>query len=171
MNEQFLGSTVVENNEEKKQIFNWINPSFKFKTKLLYRYSIDGDSSHKFNEKYDGKGPTITLVKTDKGFRFEEYTSTSWNSIGHFQKDNTAFIFSLNKNQKYNVKNENKAIFGGNINGPVFGFNEIFIRNNCKTKGGICSDPRSYNFSFAGELSGGEKFNVIDYEVFSLINE
>ena len=66
MDEQFLNSTVIENNDEKKLIFNWINPSLKFTTKLLYRCSIDGDSSYKFHEKCDGKGPTITLVKIDK---------------------------------------------------------------------------------------------------------
>ena len=158
-------------NDEKKQIYNWINPCFKFKTKLLYRCSIDGDSSYIFHEKCDEKGPTITLVKTDKGFRFGGYTSTSWNNIEDFQKDSTAFIFSLNKKQKYNIKNEDETIYGGNNHCHIFGRNEIFIKNNCKTKGGICSNPHNYNFSFAGELSGGEKFNVMDYEVFSLINE
>ena len=66
IDEQFLNSTVIENNDEKNLIFNWINPSLKLKTKLLYRCSIDGDSSYKFHEKCDGKGPTITLVKIDK---------------------------------------------------------------------------------------------------------
>ena len=37
MNEQFLGSIVVENNDEKKQIFNWINPV----TNLKLNYYID----------------------------------------------------------------------------------------------------------------------------------
>ena len=59
-------------NDEKKQIYNWINPCFKFKTKLLYRCSIDGDSSCKFHEKCDGKGPTITLVKKIKDLDLED---------------------------------------------------------------------------------------------------
>ena len=76
----------------------------------------------------------ITLVKTDKGFRFGGYTSTSWNSIASCQKDSTAFLFSLNKKQKYNIKNENYIIYGKNTNGLIFGSNEIYIRNNCKKK-------------------------------------
>ena len=170
MDDQFLNSAVIENNDEKKIIFNWINPSLKFTTKLLYRCSIDGDSSYKFHEKCNGKGATITLVKTDKGFRFGGYTSTSWSNIEEFQKDNSAFIFSLNKKEKYNIKNENNAIYGGKINGPIFGLNEICVKNNCKTQGGECSEPSYYNFSFSGELSGERYFKVIDYEVFSLIN-
>ena len=112
---------------KKKIIFNWINPFFKFKTKLLYRCSIDRDSSYKFHEKCDGKGPTITLVKTDKVFKFGGYTSISWNNIQNLQQDRNAFIFSLNKKENY-------TIYGGNINGPIFGSNEIYIRNNCKKK-------------------------------------
>ena len=170
LNEEFIDSTIIENNDEKKLIFNWINPLIKFKTKLLYRCSIDGDSSKTFHEKCDGKGPTITLIKTNDGFRFGGYASISWNNESCFQKDKNAFIFSLNKKQKYNIKNENNAIFGGIVNGPIFGLNEIYIINNCKTKGGICSNPVYYNFSFAGEFSGSEYFNVMDYEVFLLIN-
>ena len=79
-------------------------------------------------------------------------------------------LFFHYKKQKYNIKNENNAIFGGIVNGPIFGSNEIFIKNNCKTKGGECSNPVYYNFSFAGEFSGSEYFNVMDYEVFLLIN-
>ena len=37
MNIHFIDSTVIENNDEKKMIFDWINPFIKFKTKLLYR--------------------------------------------------------------------------------------------------------------------------------------
>ena len=95
MNEEFIDSTIIENNDEKKLIFNWINPLIKFKTKLLYRCSIDGDSSKTFHEKCDGKGPTITLIKTNDGFRFGGYASISWNNKSCFQKDKNAFIFSL----------------------------------------------------------------------------
>ena len=92
----------------------------------------------------------------------------SWNDIKIFQKDRFSFIFSLNRKEKYNIKNENKAIFGGNMNGPIFGSNEIYIQDNCKIKGGICSNPKYYNFSSFTQLVGESNFNIIDYEVFSI---
>ena len=54
------------------------------------------------------------------------------------------------------------------MNGPIFGSNEIYIQDNCKIKGGICSNPKYYNFSSFTQLVGESNFNIIDYEVFSI---
>lgn len=54
---------------EKELIGNWIKPSRKIKMELLYKASQDSDQSSIFHSKCDGKSPTLTLLKTTKGYR------------------------------------------------------------------------------------------------------
>lgn len=56
---------------------------------LLYRGSDEGFSAQKFHEKCDNKGPTVTLVRTEKNNVFGGYASQSWTS------DNGIFSFFL----------------------------------------------------------------------------
>ena len=88
---------------EKKMINEWIAPYMEknITYELLFKTSIDGDSSTTFHNKCNKKGPTITFIKTTAGKRFGGFTMVSWESIGNYKKDNDAFIFSLDTYQKY----------------------------------------------------------------------
>ena len=52
-----------------------------------------------------------------------------------YEDINNDKITIININETFsNEEDENKDIYCGNINGPTYGANEIYIRNNCKKK-------------------------------------
>ena len=92
---------------------------------LLYRASTDGFTSTAFHTKCDGKGETITIIKTNTNYVFGGYASSAWNSSGAYIADNNAFIFSLRRNgildaQKFIIKDPSKALIGHHFYGPIF---------------------------------------------------
>lgn len=62
---------------------------------LLYRGSRDGMTSSAFHRLCDGKGATLTLVRSDSGHTFGAYAGASWNSSGGFVSCGDAFLFSV----------------------------------------------------------------------------
>ena len=150
-------------------ISSWLNNN-NYKTKLLYRCSEDGDDSSIFHSKCNDISPTIVLIKTKDNIKFVGYTSARWNNVEDYSSDKNAFIFSLSKKKKYLIKKYEKAIFGGKINGPIFGTNEIYIRNKCLSEGGANSNYNNiYGLENSGELNNGkENFDVVDYEVYQI---
>ena len=76
-----LDSKILEGNENYIRILkNWINPSKKIKAELLYRFSQNGDSTLKFHELCDNKGPTLTLFHVSDGNIVGIYTPLSWDT-------------------------------------------------------------------------------------------
>ena len=59
-------------------LYNWLNKNKNLKFIKLYSTKKDGDNPSKFHEKCDGKNPTITIIKTKKGYRFGGYTTIPW---------------------------------------------------------------------------------------------
>ena len=47
----------------------------------------------------------LILVKSKSGYIFGGYTIQTWESTNKNKKDKLAFLFSLNKQKKYNIKN------------------------------------------------------------------
>ena len=63
---------------------------------LLYRGTRDGSDSNIFHDKCDNQGPTICLIKNDKGNIFGGYASISWTSDnGSYKSANGSFLFTL----------------------------------------------------------------------------
>jgi hypothetical protein len=84
-------------------------------SRALYVASRDGWSTRKFHDLCDGKGPTITLVRTETGHIFGGYTSVSW-SKGSFKMrpprwdenmvdDKDAFVFRVASPQNWTYRN------------------------------------------------------------------
>ena len=65
------------------------------KIELIYRGSRDGDLSKNFHEKCDNQGPTITLIKNEKGNIFGGFSSVSWTSHGDYKQAPNSFLFTL----------------------------------------------------------------------------
>ncbi len=94
----------------------------------MYRATRDGFEASAFHAKCDGKGNTVTIIKTDGNYVFGGYTAAKWTSITTYLSDTNAFLFSLRRN---NVSNNYKlmikstqsqyAIYGLSTNGPIFG--------------------------------------------------
>jgi hypothetical protein len=112
----------------------WLNNKVDFD--ILFRGKRDGFTSAKFHELCNGKGPTLTIVKSDKGKVFGGFTARSWASIGSYAGDSEAFIFSLTHRTKHNqVQNPEKAVYDSVSNMLGFGDNHDFvITSECNTK-------------------------------------
>ena len=105
-------SKILEGKEE----YAFINSLFSKKPffNLIYSATRDGSYPEDFHRKCDNKGPTITLIKTNDNRKFGGYISKNrqyGNENEVSEKDKNAFIFTINKRKKYNIKNENTNAF------------------------------------------------------------
>ena len=74
--------------------------------KLLYQGSKDGFDSKVFHKKVDGVKGTLVLVKPKEGLLFGGYTFLTWEGNGLYKtNDESAFIFSVNKNKIHHCIN------------------------------------------------------------------
>ena len=81
--------------------------------------------------KCKGKCPTLAVIKTTNGYIFGGYTTQLW--IEDQVKDQNAFVFSIDKKKKYNIKYPEYAIGFENNYFWIFGYsyNTIVCHNNC----------------------------------------
>lgn len=103
INNLFKDSAIIKN-DEKKMKNDWIDPygEKNITSELLFRTSVNGDSASTFHQKCDGKGATITFIKTTNGKRIGGFTMIPWtNAGGAYKEDPEAFIFSLDATQKF----------------------------------------------------------------------
>lgn len=66
---------------------------------LIYRASRDGWTPERFHSLCDGRGETITIIKSSKNYLSGGYTSKPWRSSGGYIKDENAFLFQLTNSQ------------------------------------------------------------------------
>ena len=152
--------------------------------KLVYRASRDGDSAEEFHKRCNDLGANITLVKTDKNIKFGGFTNFDWDipdketiklSPGDEveKEDDNAFCFSLSLNKIYlHNKDKKGAIFCCEKYGPIFSDKIFAINDNMLSKGGYCGKMENSNFigqETDYEISGEEKFNIKELEVFEII--
>ena len=169
----FNGSTILQSKEEKNLISNWILQDTKKITKLLFKAKRDGDKASDFHSKCDNMGPTLTIIQTTLGERFGGYTSKNWTSpsSSKWPEDKLAFVFSLNKKEKFPIKIAEQAVGHYNDYGPIFGHGHcIYISSGC-----LSNSSSYHNTSGSYEGTGNQKvltkeqnFTVADYEVFQI---
>jgi len=88
---------------------------------LIYNSKINGDSSESFHNKCDNLNfPTLTIIQSDNNYIFGGYTKLKWDKSNKWKKDNEPFIFSINLNKCYYIK-DNYSIYCGEFQGPTFG--------------------------------------------------
>ena len=175
-NTVIYNSSIITTDDESHLISQWIHPKAKINYSLLYKASIDGDSSIKFHELCDNKGPTLTLVSTTEGWKFGGYTEIPWelnsspsgwiNSSKH-----KSFIFSLNLRKLYPSKDNYSHIFSTQLRGPSFGGGFDFsIVNHSLHKPSSCYSPVSFtNLNSQNEFNGGNySFLANEVEVYSV---
>jgi hypothetical protein len=127
---------------------------------LLYRATRDGFTGKAFHSKCDGKGNTITIIKSHLNYVFGGYASSAWNSSEKYINDPNAFLFSLRRagvsfKDKFTVKDPEYALYGKSIFGPTFG-DDITIYNQSNTNiGSFFRLGSSYNLP--NECQYGEK--------------
>ena len=154
------------------------------KIELIYRGSRDGALSKNFHEKCDNQGPTITLIKNEKGNIFGGFSSVSWTSYGNYKQAPNSFLFSLTNiygtnPTKFQLKNNNDsyAIYDHSSYGAIFGNGQdLFIKNDFFNNGIYSYFPCAYEDSigkgksiFTGDTNNNTKdFKVKEIEVFKL---
>ena len=161
----FTGSEILTN-EAKDMLLNWL-PRKPNKITLLMNSNIDGDSTKSFMNKCKGKCPTLAVIKTTNGYVFGGYTTQMWKE-GEV-KDNNAFVFSINKKRKYNIKKPEHAIGFGKYWEFGHFFNAIFVMDNCTKNNGNYVGNKTYDIPEQYELNGGEKyFTVKSFEIYHI---
>lgn len=150
------------------------------KLHLLYRASEHNFDSFKFHQLCDGKGPTLVIIRSKSKRTFGGYSTVSWHSTNLHSSAPGSFLFSLEKQTKHTIyQNEDKAIKGFNNYGPIFGAgSDIFISNFCN-KNNTSNSNLGYTYSLPNGMSYGTSeaqshfdiskyFEVEEYEVFSV---
>lgn len=138
--------------------------------KLIFRASVDGDSSSTFHSKCNGKGNTVTFVRSTTNRRFGGFAEQAWNSNGSYFNDAKAFIFSLDESQVYYRNGNGNDLYGSSSYGPTFGEgHDLYIANGCFNNTNSSNSQKSYNWH--GDiyvLEGKQNFKVKDYEVYEI---
>jgi hypothetical protein len=175
---RFVDSTIV--NRKHITIFiNWIgrrdkdtdHDKISYKFNLLFRASKDGNTAETFHAKCDNKGATLVVVRINNSEQIVGgYNPLCWDSSNSGKSTRDSFIFSFeNKNDLKTSKVVYSygglySIYCGSINGPVFGYNDLFVNYN---------QPDvwySYSRSYP-KLNLPRNMNVDDYEVFQVIRK
>ena len=153
------------------------------KLELIYRATRDGTLSKKFHEKCDNQGPTITLIKNEKGNIFGGFSSVSWTCHGDYKQAPNSFLFTLSNiyginPTKFQLKDNNSsfAIYDNSSCGATFGGgNDLHINNDFFNNNDTYSYfPSSYEDSigkgksiFTGDQNN-KYFKIKEIEVFKL---
>ena len=180
--EEFLDNTSII--KEKKEIDLVLDKvriifhkSYKnfLNLKLLYSASKDGDSAEVFHSLCDGIAPLIVLIKTTKNVIFGGYTEApySFTKKRTGNKDNNAFIFSINKMKTYDVEKGTNATCSFRDYGPVFyGYeycNIYLFGDFFNDEGNVAKKGDRYNTTEDFEINNGEqKFLVKELEVYQV---
>ena len=163
-----FSGTEILNNESKKMLLSWL-PRKPIKITLLLNSNIDGDSTSIFMNKCNGKCPTLAVIKTTNGYIFGGYTTKQWN--GGEVQDKNAFVFSIDKKKKYNIKVPEHAIYSGKNAWWGFGCgsNAIVCFNNCTKRNDNYVDNKTYDIPEQYELNEGERnFTVKSFEIYHI---
>ena len=180
-NSNFIyNSTILKENEFdiiKSAIKSRMNKDVK-NLKKLYQATVDGESSATFHSKCDGIPNTITFIKSAGKRRFGGFNSQCWDCSSQYKDDINCFLFSLDKQKIYPIKNDKKAICCNSNYGPVFGLpNDIQIGNNPISEKNLHTreSKSDCSFNYYGDnnaLSEDGKAQFIyalEYEVFQVI--
>ena len=109
-----------------------------------------------FHKKCDNQGQTITICKS-KDQKFGGYTNISWqsNDKGKNVYEDGPFIFSINKNKKYNYSNKKvSSVYLYTKHGPDFYWDLDF---NSEKQMKICyCCIKNYGYAYSCEPLVGE---------------
>jgi hypothetical protein len=165
----FRGSNIIKP-EDENIILSWFEKK-NIKCNLLFDSKKDGDSISTFYEKCENKYPTLLFFKTTKGSRFGGYTTQTWEPKGA-KADQTSFVFSLDKKEKYKCNDSDNAIYGVK-NFFEFGTCCFRIYDKCTSNqtNYINDNKNNYDIPLEYELTGGEYyFTISSYEVYKVDN-
>eukprot|EP01114_Cavostelium_apophysatum_P015092 TRINITY_DN4046_c0_g1_i1.p1 TRINITY_DN4046_c0_g1~~TRINITY_DN4046_c0_g1_i1.p1 ORF type:complete len:340 (-),score=67.20 TRINITY_DN4046_c0_g1_i1:60-974(-) len=172
-------NSAILNEDQMKQLNEWIAQPEAATWELLYRATRDGFEAAKFHMHCNNKGPTITIIKSVGNFIFGGYTPTPWSSQARYNIDTTSssFLFTLTNPRnivaKFPLVKSATATFDSPNYGPTFGGG--YDLHVCD-----CSDIYTNSYfglpnSYADDLGYGEhtftgskNFQTSEIEVYSV---
>ena len=178
-------SDVVKGAEDAVLLNNWVSETRKEKVKfeLLWKGSRDGFGASTFHTKCDGKGATLTVVKSEHDKVFGGYTSESWgfdsSGSGQYKHDPTAFIYSLTNKDKCSTQKNEYSIWDWSGCGPSSAVEvetDIYICNNCnKIKDSYSYGNNTYQLPPGADantyFAGSYEFLVKEIEVYHVTKQ
>ena len=132
-------SNIMLSKVDEEKIVEWLESVEKTETpKLLYRASRDGWDASDFHRMCNGKGATVTVVKSSGGYIFGGYTGVAWGESGGWKSSAESFLFSLKDHAgigpvKMPIKSDKKdrVVFHNSIVGPSFGGGpDLYVESN-----------------------------------------
>ena len=139
---------------------------------MIYRRGNDM-SVYTFHSKCDNQDPTLVICKA-KDEKFGGYTNINWEStnepIAKYQDG--PFIFSINKNKKYEYSNRSvHSIYLHKINGPDFFWDLVFHPGEEMRKCYCATKQKGYAYSREPLVGDGlhKPIEVDEVEVFKVI--
>lgn len=153
---------------------------------LLMRGTIDGFGAREFHSRCDGKGPTLTVIKSEKGKVFGGYAGLSWGIAPRRvpYNDPEAWLFSLTYRTIHRQTRNLKGAVNHSQNTLVsFGSGEhdhsdLVLFNDCNKNSESSSNLGStyqlppgatYGSTSAKEyFAGSHEFRVVEIEVFKV---
>lgn len=151
---------------ERRELTTRIGTGDK-KFQLLYSFTVDGCNPTTFHQKCDSQGPTVTVLYNTSGYVFGGYTSQHWHSNGAYTTDQSAFLFRLQSQGKFNpvflsVTNGAYAIYGNSTYGPTFGDgHDFYIFSGAVNKTGNYYPLNGYGFAYLGQGYNKQNENAI----------
>ena len=121
----FEDSLIINKNINYISYLNqWISErEGQFKTKLLFRKSINGNSFNEFHRLCDNQGKTIVLIQAENGLILGGFTIKDWDQSNEWYKDENSFLFSLTNGRIFPMKkNSLYSIYGNKVVGPWFAY-------------------------------------------------
>ena len=166
-------SSIIKNSYELEFLINKLTRLNPSSFTLLYKGTKDKDESKIFHQKCDNEKNILLFILTNKNYIFGGYTSVGFDSSGNAKKDSEAFLFSVDMQKIYEIKQDLYAIFCNKNCGPIFcaksdGLYNICIPNKYfSAKSYSCKKGIPFNTTEPFELNHGEKeFQVVELEVY-----
>ena len=166
-----IHSGIIKSKKEVQTISKWLSKEKAIKLQLKYKGSENNYKSDLFHIKCDDIVPTLSLIETSNGNRFGGFTNQTWKGGFEFKRDKSAFIFSLDKLEKYPIKNDHigEAILCKTNYLICFGKGDILIFDNANKMLNKSSFPYSYGNSNIKKYSlnnGESRFIVKEIEIY-----
>ena len=165
MKSSLLGSDIEKINLLTRWILS-LNIGQINKYQLIFSTDYYGFDSFCFHDicGQDYISNTLIIIKTENDDIIGGFTLASWKANSLLSYDDKAFVFNLNKKQKFRVSNPSNAVNSRINEGPIFGVYDLIINGN-KLK--VQEKMESYGDNDLG--IGQEVIKIENYEVFNVL--